>query len=272
MKEENIRFRDTRIIFDVRPPVDEKKMNVLAEWPRIEKKAGNFSLVAEPGKVFRHETVGVLGENAIGKTTFVRLLAGEITPDSGEAGGISVSYKPQYIDTDSDELVMAHLADALRNFNNEIINPLGLKPLLTRKMNELSGGQLQRVSIAGALSKNADLMLLDEPSAYLDVEQRLLVAKIIRAAAEQRGLSILVVDHDLVFLDYLSNRLLVFEGRPAESGTARGPFDMEEGMNRLLRDVGITLRRDKESGRPRINKPGSLKDREQKKSGKYYYV
>ncbi len=272
MREENIRFRDSKIKFDVRPPVEEKKDNVLASWPRLEKKVGSFSLVAEPGEVYRHETVGVLGENAIGKTTFVRIIAGELEPDSGEAENLSVSYKPQYVDTGSDDIVMVRLADALKDFTNELINPLGIKPLLTRKLSELSGGQLQRVAIADALSKKADLILLDEPSAYLDVEQRLLVAKIIRAAAEQRGLSILVVDHDLVFLDYLSNRLLVFDGRPAVAGTVRGPLRMEEGMNTLLREVDITLRRDKESGRPRINKPGSLKDREQKKAGKYYYV
>jgi ATP-binding cassette, sub-family E, member 1 len=152
------------------------------------------------------------------------------------------------------------------------VKPLGLTPLLTKKLNELSGGELQRVAIARALSQKADLVLLDEPSAYLDVEQRLIVSKIIRGIAEMKALSVLVVDHDLVFLDYLSNRLLVFDGKPAVHGTANGPFSMEEGMNRLLKDVGITLRRELESGRPRINKPGSQKDSEQKRSGKYYYA
>jgi ATP-binding cassette subfamily E protein 1 len=140
-----------------------------------------------------------------------------------------------------------------------------------RKLNELSGGQLQRVFIAKALSAKADLVLLDEPSAYLDVEQRLLMSKIIRNNAEQRGYSVLVVDHDLVFLDYLSDRLLVFDGVPSHNGRCRGPFSMESGMNHLLREVQITLRRDPESKRPRINKEGSQKDDSQKKTGNYYY-
>ena len=56
----------------------------------------------------------------------------------------------------------------------------------------------------------ADLFLLDEPSAYLDVEQRLLISKIIKSMAQERDAAILVVDHDLMFLDYLSYRLIVF--------------------------------------------------------------
>ena len=80
------------------------------------------------------------------------------------------------------------------------------------------------------------------------------------------------MDHDLLFLDYLSNRLLVFDGEPAIHGEVRGPFGMEEGMNMFLKDLGITFRRDKDSGRPRANKVGSVLDREKKSEGKYYYV
>ncbi|MEM4368914.1 MAG: ribosome biogenesis/translation initiation ATPase RLI, partial [Candidatus Woesearchaeota archaeon] len=88
---------------------------------------------------------------------------------------------------------------------------------------------------------------------------------------EKRECAILVIDHDLMFIDYVSNRLMVFNGNPGISGLAEGPFDMENGMNAFLSSVGITIRRDLESKRPRINKPGSRLDREQKASGKYYY-
>jgi ATP-binding cassette, sub-family E, member 1 len=273
MKEENIRFRDTKIKFDVKPPVDTSRPNVLASWPHLKKKLGTFKLEAKEGSVYRHETVGVLGENGIGKTSFVKLLAGVDKPDSGELEGfVTVSYKPQYLETDSDDIVATLIREAIERFSTDVVKPLNLTPLLTKKLSELSGGELQRVAIARALSQKADLILLDEPSAYLDVEQRLIISKIIRNLADLKGFSVMVVDHDLVFIDYLSDRLLVFEGEPAVKGVAHGPFSMEEGMNHLLKDVGITLRRDVESGRPRINKPGSQKDSEQKKSGKYYYA
>ena len=154
---------------------------------------------------------------------------------------------------------------------NQIINPLNIQPLLYKKLNELSGGELQRVSIALCLGQDADLYLLDEPSAYLDVEQRLIISKIIKDLMDIKGKTALIVDHDVLFLDYLSNRLLVFEGEPAVKGEAKGPFDMEDGMNVFLKDLDMTFRRDPETNRPRANKQNSLKDREQKKAGKYYY-
>lgn len=273
LRDENIRFRDSQIKFDVKIPFEKNKMINLTNWPKLSKKLGNFSLTANPGEIFKNEIVGILGENAIGKTTFVKLLAGVENTDTGEIDSkLTVSYKPQYIDTDSDELVIVFLKEAIRKYHNQIIKPFGLNLLLNKKLNELSGGQLQRVSIARALSQDADLVLLDEPSAYLDVEQRLLVSKIIRNVVDVQGFSVLVVDHDLVFLDYLSNRLLVFDGEASINGNANGPFNMEKGMNSLLTEVNITLRRDKDCGRPRINKPGSQKDQEQKKSGNLYYA
>jgi ATP-binding cassette subfamily E protein 1 len=144
--------------------------------------------------------------------------------------------------------------------------------LLDRKLSELSGGELQRVAIALCLSKEADLFLLDEPSAYLDVEQRLVVAKVINDFMMKRGASALVVDHDLLFIDYLSNKLIVFDGVPATDGNVNGPFSMEKGMNLFLNDLDITLRRDKDSKRPRINKPNSVMDREQRSKNQLYYT
>ncbi|MBW2978289.1 ribosome biogenesis/translation initiation ATPase RLI [Candidatus Woesearchaeota archaeon] len=273
LKEENVRFRDHVIKFEARPPIKKIAANVLTSWKDIKKKLGKFNLKASEGSIYRKDVVGILGENGIGKTSFVKILAEVEKPDKGEATKkVTVSYKPQYLESSSDELVINVLHEAIQKYTNQIINPLNIKPLLDKKLNELSGGELQRVSIALCLSKKADLYLLDEPSAYLDVEQRLIVSKIIRAVMEQRGCSALIVDHDLLFIDYLAQRLLVFEGIPAKQGETKGPFDMEEGMNLFLKDLEITFRRDPESNRPRTNKEGSVKDREQKTKGKYYYV
>ena len=81
----------------------------------------------------------------------------------------------------------------------------------------------------------------------------------------------LVVDHDLLMIDYVSDLLMVFEGEPAKKGESKGPFQMEEGMNHFLKTLDITLRRDKDSNRPRINSSGSRLEREQKAEGRYYY-
>jgi len=272
LKEENIRFRNNKIKFEVKAPPEKVKEHMLTEWPELSVKLGVFSLKAEPGIIAKHEVVGVLGENGIGKTSFVKMLAGVVKPDDGKVDeDITVSYKPQYIDSSSEELVVNVLSKVIQKHTNDIITPLNIKPLFMKKICNLSGGELQRVAIASALGKKSKLVLLDEPSAYLDVEQRLIVSKMIRNFVDVKGNSALVVDHDLLFLDYISNRLLVFEGEPAVNGLVKGPFEMETGMNSLLELLKITLRRDEHSHRPRINKENSVKDREQKSKGKYYY-
>jgi len=273
LKEENVRFRDKPITFLARPPAESRKEFVLSSWDKVRKKLGNFELGSGKGEIKRPEVLGVVGENGIGKTTFVRILAGVLKPDSGNVDKeVKVSYKPQYISSESDEIVANVLHDAITKYEILLIRPLDIKPLLTKRINQLSGGELQRVAIAECLSKDAELFLLDEPSAYLDVEQRLAVSKVVKDIVESRQASCLVVDHDLLFIDYLSERLMVFEGIPAKKGNAKGPFSMQEGMNMFLKDLNITMRRDVETLRPRINKPGSQMDVKQKSEGKLYYV
>ena len=272
LKEENIRFRSYPIKFEKVQDRQVGTQQKLISWKHLSKKLGNFILESESGELYKNEIIGVLGENGIGKTSFVKLLAGVKKPDNCRVDlNVKVSYKPQYLNSDSTELVMVVLANALKKHKSDVIKPLEIEPLLEKQINQLSGGELQRVAIAEALSKDCNLVLLDEPSAYLDVEQRLVLSKIVSNLAYLRGISILVVDHDLLFLDYLSEKLMVFEGEPAVKGLATGPFIMEEGMNKLLKEVNITMRRDEFSGRPRINKENSVKDREQKNKGRYYY-
>lgn len=272
LKEENIRFRDYHIKFhDVKE--DKKSLpKELISWDNLSRKLGSFNLSTKEGTLFKNEIVGVLGENGIGKTSFIKILAGVLKTDKGKINSeIKVAYKPQYLESDSDQLVMEFLQEAVSNYNNQLVVPLGIDKLLTRKLKELSGGELQRVAIVNCLAQDAELFLLDEPSAYLDVEQRLLVSKIIKNLTLEREITIMVVDHDLMFLDYISDRLAVFSGKPAKEGRMQGPFSMEEGMNLFLRSLDITLRRDVNSHRPRINKSGSVKDREQRSAGNLYY-
>ena len=81
----------------------------------------------------------------------------------------------------------------------------------------------------------------------------------------------MVVDHDIYFLDMVSDSMMVFDGVPGQNGHGKGPFDMRGGMNMFLKQVDVTFSRDNDTNRPRINKPGSRLDREQKSAGEYYY-
>jgi len=270
LKQENMQFRNYRIVFEPKVDLGIKKTPQLTQWEKITKKLDSFSIVANSGDLKEEEVIGILGENGIGKTTFIKILAGVLTQDSGAIDkGVRVSYKPQYIKL-SDELVINILSKA-STYHNQIIVPLKLEKLMNHKVSELSGGQLQRVAIAECLSQEADLYLMDEPSAYLDAEQRLIVSKVIKDIMRIRAKTAVVIDHDLLFIDYLSDRLIVFDGVPAKHGEAKGPYTMEEGMNMFLKDLNLTFRRDEESHRPRANKEGSQMDQKQKKEGRLYY-
>ena len=276
--EENVRIRDYPVVFETRGHESDVEREILMDIPAMTKTFPGFKLTVQGGQVRRGEVLGIVGANGIGKSTFAKLLAGVEKPDDGNVfDTVTVSYKPQYVtaNPDSSDSVEFILRQATKKFDtsyyqNEIIGPLGLNQLLQAEVRNLSGGELQRVAIALCLSRDADLYILDEPSAHLDVEQRLVATKVIKRSAEEKEAGIMVIDHDMYTIDMLSERLLVFDGVPGKEGLARGPFEMKDGMNLFLSNLGITFRRDK-TGRPRINKPDSYLDREQKAAGEYYY-
>lgn len=278
LAEENIRFRDRNIEFEIRPPRAVWQTTELLAFPDLECDFPGFSLRIETGSVKVGESIGIVGPNAIGKTTFVKMLAGIQQPTKGQLEtNVKVSYKPQYIAPDFGgtvtELFHSYVRDFFESgfFETEISHPLALRPLLAKDVITLSGGELQRVAIALCLSRDADMYLMDEPSAYLDSNQRMEAAKTIRRVMEKRGRSAMVVDHDIYFIDMVSDSVMVFSGIPGASGLGKGPFDMRAGMNLFLKDVNITFRRDNDTNRPRINKMDSRLDREQKEKGEYYY-
>ena len=279
LKDENVRFRPFEISFTKKSERKSQEGEILVQYPRLVKDYGSFRLEAEGGTLYIGEVVGIVGPNGIGKTTFVKMLAGVEKPTEGEVDwNLTVSYKPQYIKVDYGgpvfELLSKIDASKLMSsfYKSELLNPLGIPELYDRQVNELSGGELQRVAITACLIRDADIYLLDEPSAHLDVEQRLAVSKAIRSLMAKNERTAIIVEHDVMMVDYLSDRLIVFEGEPGRHGKALPPMGMRDGMNRFLSSIGITFRRDSDSGRPRANKEGSVKDREQKERGEYYYV
>ncbi|MGC8849831.1 MAG: ATP-binding cassette domain-containing protein, partial [Candidatus Bathyarchaeia archaeon] len=155
-------------------------------------------------------------------------------------------------------------------FEEKILEPLNLTFLLDKRVSQLSGGELQKVAVAACILRDVDIYLIDEPSAYLDVEERLTVSRIIREVVEERGKYAFVVEHDLTAAHMLADAVMIFQGTPGVRGVANPPLPFGEGINQFLKEMDVTFRRDPDSGRLRANKPGSRMDRVQRERGEYY--
>ncbi len=284
---ENMRIRDSEIVFLRKTRPEDRiatSSGIVAEWGYIVKKLGGFTLRVKGDKIYRGEVIGIVGPNAIGKTTFIKILAGEIESDEGYTGtqALGISYKPQFLSPSMFNTESQVVEDLLRKVSPEALNQdswlyvdvirkLGIVRLLPREITSLSGGELQKLAIAVTLSRDADIYLLDEPSAHIDVEDRITVARAIKRVVENRRSAAIVIEHDVSIIDFIADRIMVFKGEPGVEGLAEAPTSVRSGMNSLLKYLGVTFRRDPRTNRPRINKPGSYLDRYQRSVGEYYY-
>ncbi len=278
LKEENVRISTHTIEFSKRSAKRTHSQETLVTWQDVRKTRGDFTISSDNGDIARGEVVGAMGRNALGKTTFVKMLAGVLEMDQGSISRkLRIAYKPQYISTTFEGTAFEMLSQSLKermseNFvKGDILAPLDINEIMYSNVQDLSGGEMQRLSIALTLGTDADLYLLDEPSAHLDASFRMATARVIRRVMENTKRSAIVVDHDIYFTDLISDRLMVFQGKPGIEATTFGPTDMRTGMNMFLKGVGITFRRDEKTMRPRINKANSSLDRQQKEIGEYYY-
>lgn len=272
LKEENLRIRDKKLSFNFtkNPPTAGYKIN---SWPEFSKEfTGQFKLNVEKGEIHSNHIYGILGKNGTGKTTFVKCLAGlEEIQLNGEIKkldlNLKLSYKPQYISSESDEIVRDIMFK--EKIGKKLASDFNLENINQKKICNLSGGELQRFSIARCLAKEADIYLIDEPSAYLDVEERISLAKTIKDFMMENEKIAFVVDHDLLLMSYLADSIIVFSGEPGKTGKTSEIHSFETGISELLKSLNITLRKDRDSGRPRINKKDSVLDREQKQKNQW---
>jgi ATP-binding cassette subfamily E protein 1 len=276
LTEDNVKIRRSSIEFPSPDSRSAERGAMVFEYPALETHFDDFALSVDAGRIHENDSIGIVGKNALGKTTFAKVLAGAIDPDRGTVPDtLTVSYKPQYISPDSQGTVRERFQAITdihsQTFTTRIRDQFDLDPVWDRPLNQLSGGELQRVSVALCLARDANLYVLDEPSAFLDVERRISLAAGLRRLATRIDQPVLVIDHDIFLIDWVANRLLVFEGESGSHGRAHAPSSKKDGMNRFLSSLGITFRRDPGTGRPKVNDPGSKLDRDQKASNEYYY-
>lgn len=277
---ENVRFRDKAFRFESTTSTEEFiQQENAAEYSQLEKRYPAFTLKVAAGRIRKGEVAGIVGANALGKTTMMKMLAGVEKPDKGKIDvKAKISYKPQYLSQEYEGDVRSLLDTAYErpvensNVEEQIVTPMGVKKFYDKMVNTLSGGELQKVSVVACLLRDADIYALDEPSAFLDVEDRIAFAKFIQRFVRAQNKSAVIIDHDLQLIDLVADTLVIFTGKPSIEGNATETLSKEQGMNLFLKGLELTYRRDPDSNRPRVNKIGSRLDRAQKESGNYYFV
>lgn len=277
---ENVRFRDKKFSFDVSSSSTDnfQQGSEIVSYPKLVKKFPSFSVEIEPGQIRKGEVLGIMGANALGKTTMMKMIAGSIKADSGKVDKkIKIAYKPQYLQNDIDMLVVDLLDKANEcpiegsQEEEQIIEPLKITKLYNKSVKNLSGGELQKVAVASCLLQKVDLYALDEPSAFLDVEDRIAIAKFLQKFVRSFGKSALIIDHDIQLMDLISDTIVLFVGESGVMSKATSPLPKIEAMNKFLKSLDMSFRRDEKSLRPRVNKLESRLDKAQKLSGNFYY-
>ncbi|CAN6272311.1 unnamed protein product [Urochloa humidicola] len=283
---ENMRFREEKLTFRVTESAEditEGETYQSYKYPSMMKTRSGFKLSVMKGSFNGSQITVLLGENGTGKTTFIRMLEGQVKPDKVgdeevDMPAYTVSYKSQELIPKTSSTVRELLHKKIpgscshAQFRSDVMKPLKIEELMDRQFANLSGGELQRVALCICLGKPADIYLIDEPSAHLDSEQRLLAAKVIKRFILHGKKTAFIVEHDFIMATYLADKVIVFEGKPSVDCTANVPEPLASGMNRFLSHLDVTFRTDPTTYRPRINKLGSTKDTEQKASGCHYYL
>ncbi len=276
---ENIRFRSYPLTFKVTTDeISQSKSNI--NYDSSERKIGSFTLKISSGNFRKREIICLMGQNGCGKTTFIKSVS-ESLSDS-ESHKQTVSFKTQEpnkkyqnfkgtVQELLEQTINYSLADNL--FRLHVLKPLKIDNIKDLKVKSLSGGEFQLLSIVICLGTKANLYLIDEPSAGLDCEQRMIVAKVIRKwITNVTETTCFLVEHDFLMSSTISNRIVVFKGEPSKYSVASNPISLKNGLNQFLKELNITFRRDPENFRPKINKKDSVKDKEQKISGNYFLI
>jgi iron complex transport system ATP-binding protein len=245
--------------------------------PERRRPGRGFVLSAVTFAVARGEILGVIGPNSAGKTTLIRLLSRVVEPDRGEIRlygaplrqfgrwelARHVAVVPQDVPpglpfTVEQVVLMGRYPHSPRRFfetpadlavAREAMRLTGVVDLAPAPVQSLSGGERQRVALARALAQQPRLLVLDEPTAHLDLRYQAECAALLGSINREHGVTVLLVSHDLNLAAQVSDRLvLLSEGRLVRLGTPAAV--LEEALLAAVYGCPVVVDRHAVTGRP----------------------
>ena len=284
---ENVRFRPDEFNLKTTQELD-ASTHILSKSNPIKYLGGtveypNYKLNIPDAEISLTDGINViLGPNGTGKTTFIKYLAKTLD--------IGISYKEQTLSIEKyknknngeyptvNELLYQQIQSSYtdQKFISEVVRPLDIGNIQDRKINELSGGELQRVLVILCLGTPASIYLIDEPSANLDIEKRICMIKVIKRHILNNHKCGFIIEHDIMmavsFAQEVTSKILLVESNIVDGvkqSTVSDYMNFSDGINNILNTLNITMRLSGHN-RPRINKNNSQLDKEQRELGKYY--
>lgn len=231
------------------------------------------------------QIVGILGPNGSGKSTFLKLLAGLLKPRKGvislfgdsleQLSAREVAKRVAFVPQETLQVFPFTIAEMVlmgrsphhggwggwhwedredREIATAAMQELDVQHLGNRFVTDVSGGERQRAVIARALAQQPQVLLLDEPTAFLDLHHQLDIAKILRRLNRERGLTVVLVSHDVNLVSqYCDTILLLHQGRIIQEG-APGAVIREEVLQEVY-GCSVLVDRHPQSGLPRVSLP-----------------
>jgi len=201
--------------------------------------------------MIKGKVIGLIGENGIGKTTIINILSKKIMPNFNKQTDVDIKsilnrFKGSVMFEYLKNLYMDNIKIAIKRqdintfqnpneliknlINDTLATELELMHLLDKKINTLSGGELQRLMCGITMMTKADVYIFDEPSNFLDVKQRIIISKMIHKLSKHDNY-VLVIDHDMLMLDYIVDDLHIVYGVPTAYGIVSNMMTTSEGLN-----------------------------------------
>ena len=247
-------------------------------YSATDRSAPRFTLGPVTFEAQPKELIAILGPNASGKSTLMKMMAGLVRPLSGrvevdgaEVGSLDLRARAQKIALVAQESellfplrVWEYVLQGRYPYGRRLrfesdedclmagnaLARVGADGFRDRWMDQLSGGEKQRVILARALVQQPSLLLLDEPTQHLDIGGKVELLERLRALASDRGYAVIVVTHELNLAAEFSDRIvLLHQGRPLRTGTPAEVYDRNLLEEVFQAPLEVELR---ENGRPRV--------------------